>query len=949
MNTHLTPEGFRTAAYLEARARMDLRGKGPKCNPPNRACGDRCIPPNWKCRVKGEGTDSHSRVIAGDPLAGAASIARGRRRLTRGLQQGSITEIQAGRAAIARGVVKAVPGKNLKSKQKLRAKVEGAILPVATGLFAVWALRQTHEATKKIFPVYAKGIGRDIEQSAGNAVGFVLDRIPFYGTERINKRKNAALQAQVLAMGASRASENDPSVFNNNKGVFPTLSESKLRGLSRVINESLDAKQEGKPLKSYTEFRSDLLSNVLDAQNDGKSIYAKPAAIEYLAGQYNIPRDRLLGADGVPEAKYLTDELRNRFTAAQKSMRSDMNVRGLDYKKPDDIESYIEIATNNARSRFRQLTPEVRENAVSAFRGTVRELISPTSEKDGVGPSSLARRMYTQAEESYDIFFKEAARQVKENTDPRINVVAPVSASYHVNSTLRGVANLVRRRVAINTPVSGGNHAELILQKVYHEYATRGKRFNKSSKSTWITSEADIKYAAQDLGWNGTGGIPAATRFLRSNGFPNLAFTPAQQSQQTRRTIGSPRTANPSVTGRARSGRKANYDREKKIQMFMQAGYSREEAEEKVAKLNPRTDANDTGLSVRLQTYLLVRADKACGASYIPDNKKCTKTVEARTSAKSPVQQSQNNVGTNFELTSKHFITGAAVFTGLGLTAVTAAAIDDVVRVRSRQFGEPTFKTFSGTLGDPKAFNAAKTKRLSAGAFGETSFAEVDGKTYVVKNPKMPDKATRAAMAAGLDNSATKNLFRAQGRMTQSEVANARLAAAIGVAPKVVAADRNTLVTEVAAGKPAKKLDKAGKEELHRTLAKLHRAGIAHNDLKPDNFFMDEKGKMQLIDFGLSMRSSSGVAREWYRAMNHNSPNVLLKATGTATGSFNLKELNPRGYANAEKALSQVLGGKVTEERLIEAGKDAKKARQLQLVINNYYLGLYNYMKPKDS
>ena len=44
---NMTPEGFRTAAYLEARARLDARktSRNVHCNPPNVRCGNRCIPP----------------------------------------------------------------------------------------------------------------------------------------------------------------------------------------------------------------------------------------------------------------------------------------------------------------------------------------------------------------------------------------------------------------------------------------------------------------------------------------------------------------------------------------------------------------------------------------------------------------------------------------------------------------------------------------------------------------------------------------------------------------------------------------------------------------------------------------------------------------------------------------------------------------------------------------
>jgi len=326
-------------------------------------------------------------------------------------------------------------------------------------------------------------------------------------------------------------------------------------------------------------------------------------------------------------------------------------------------------------------------------------------------------------------------------------------------------------------------------------------------------------------------------------------------------------------------------------------------------------------------TPAVIRFDKPCGKSAIPDHYKCTKSTTTA------ISRSPNYIKLGL---------GALAIGGVTLAGLRA--VDDLVKTRSRQYGEPTFTTFRDSFGNADYYrNSSRKQRVAAGAFGETSFVEVGGKKYVVKEPKRPAKEARKAMAMGLDNKATRQLYRAQGRVTQSEVANARLAGDIGVAPRVIAADRNSIITEVAQGAPLKDFNTKNKKQLFSTLAKLHRSGIAHNDLKADNIFEDKKsGKLQLIDFGLSMRDSGAVAREWYRAMNPPSPNVLLAVTGTTTGSFNLKKLNPQGYAKAAAALSTVIGGSISEERIIESARDPRKARQMQRVINNFYEGKYN-------
>jgi len=614
-NQHpLTPEGFRTAAYLAARERLDLKGKL-KCNPPNRACGDRCIPPTWKCRVKGEGTDSHSRVVAGDPLAGAASIARGRARLAQGLRTGNVTDIQAGRAAIARGVVKAVPGQNLKEKQDLRKRVEAAILPIATGLFAAWALRQGHEGAKVLFPAYAKGPARDLENAAGSAIGFVFDRIPVYGAYRQAQRANAEKQAQVLARAVRIGINKNPEITTNNSQAFVELSRQKISGLRTAIsaglkvtepNQGEEESPEGgvtaQPNKKaretgYPSYRSQLLSGVLGARDStGRSVYAEPAAINLLAKQYGIKPDSIIGADNTARKSFLISAVSTRLSSAAESMRADMAVRGLDHRKPEDVETYTDIASRNAEKRFQYLNPAQRKEALSGLKGTVRELVSPS--KAPQPTRSLASRLYNDAVTSYNDYFVQAAQRVKEDTDPKLRVHVASAADSPVRAALIGVAERVKGRVGINAPIAGANHAELVLQRVFHEYSVPNG-YKRTRKATWAPTDSDVKYAAQDLGWDGQGGVSAAYGVLeRSGQFPNLARRPAD--------VVKPATAaSPPGTERQRPPRRRPKTTAERVAAYIKAGYSEEAARRKVAEIeaNLKSDSYDE-IPQRVQSYL---------------------------------------------------------------------------------------------------------------------------------------------------------------------------------------------------------------------------------------------------------------------------------------------------------------------------------------------------------
>ena len=594
MDNH-SPETVRTAAYLAARERLDLKGKL-KCNPPNRACGDRCIPPSWKCRVKGEGTDSHSRVVAGDPLAGAAAIARGRERLAKGFRTGNLVDIQAGRAAIARGVVKSVPGQNLKQKQVLRKRVEGAIIPIATGLFAGWALRQGHEAAKVLFPVYAKGPGRNIENAAGSAIGFVFDRIPIYGSYRQAQRENASLQAQLLARASRISLEQDPKLNSSNTKTFVELSRQKVRGLRDALTKGLKVrdKPEDTPV-SYQRFRANVLGEVFGAKAEGSSVYAEPAAINLMARQYGIKPDTIIGADNTARKTFLISRVAGKLTEAADSMRGDMAVRGLNYRKPEDVDRYTEIAAQNAAKRFRSLTEEQQQEAFSSLKGTIRELVSPS--KSPQPTRAIASKLFDESVKDYNEYFAQTAQRLKEDTDPRLRVHVASASDSPVKTALIGVAERLKSRVQITAPIAGANHAELVLQRVYNEYAvTNG--FNSKRKATWLASDADIRYAAQDLGWDGQGGVSAAYGVLeRSGQFPNLARRPSDVR---------PAQTKPKPSGGApRSAGRRRMSTADRIAAYVKAGYSEEAARRKAAKDESRLKRDEADLlPARVKAYL---------------------------------------------------------------------------------------------------------------------------------------------------------------------------------------------------------------------------------------------------------------------------------------------------------------------------------------------------------
>jgi hypothetical protein len=664
-----TPETVRTAAYLAARERLDARSaKGPKCNPPNRVCGDRCIPPNWNCRVKGEGTDSHSRVVAGDPLAGAASIARGRRRLVTGFKKGSLVDIQGGRAAIERGIVKAVPGQNIKQKEALRKNVNKVLLPVATAVFGIWALQRGHEGMKLLVPQYRNGIGRDIETSMTSAVSWGLDRVPFSGQLRVQQRRRAGLEAQRLGRAVSRGVSFDPANAGGGERYFPHVSTRERRaftGLDTAINEAYARKGSG----NYANFRSDLMGSTIGVNVDGKSLYSEVATAHHLARQFSIDPSTITNRDGAGSRFHIENRLSTALTSARNNMRQDMLQRGLDPKNATDVNRYVEIARSSAAPRMRGLNPDQQQGAGDMLGGYIRDIVSVgKTSKDEISTRTIASGIFEETQKGFDKSFGDFARTIKEDTSPITRVIASGEAGASIRTALVGTANRVKRDVGLEDSytIRGANHAELVLQKVWYEKVVPGN-YSGRTRSTWnATSDGAIRYAAQDMGWTGSN-TDDAVEFLRANGFPRLARRPSGAAAS--------RPARP-ATGAERPARRRLRSRSELISMLTRGtnGLSPEAAAAEADRIIARRGDEDDFAPelVRTATYLAARADfkenprlgKPCGASHIAKAHECRKGRSTETST-SPENGRPSNLGRKIAI--------AAVVAAVGAVGVTVA------------------------------------------------------------------------------------------------------------------------------------------------------------------------------------------------------------------------------------------------------------------------------------
>lgn len=680
-----TPEAARAAAYLATKERLDRKGKL-KCNPPNRPCGDRCIPPNWNCRVKGEGNDSHSRVVAGDPLAGAASIARGGERLRKGIAKGSLIDIQAGRGAIERGIVKAIPGQNIKQKQALRKGVNKVLVPVASTLFAGWALSRGHKGLQLLVPGYKDGLGKDIERAVTNAYEWGADRIPIYGQVRQAKKRLASLEAQRLGRAVARESLSDPRI-NAKTGLraLEAAGEGARKaypGLDAAIRNAIN-EGHSNITQGYQSFRFSLIETIAGKKNGTDSIYSERAAADFLLRQYGVPEANAVGARGVASSVNAVRAVSSSLQRARVAMREDMELRGLtwrattDGKQTVDVDKYADVAVQNASARFRGMPDEDRLVAEQQLKGLVRDLVTGGSVRSKPEKStySIAEEQFNFTKANFNVFFDGVAVALKEDLDPKDRVIqAGGNADVNTRAALIATAKRVRKEVGLdaNYAVSGGNHAELILQKVWHEKVVPGS-YSKRRSSTWTASDAAIRNAATDMGWNGTN-VDDAAQFLRRNGFANLerstiARPAPRETPTTPQSGGKPRRArrNSEAQMIAAMMRRRNRDG---TPVFA----TREAALAELRRMQKRTDSRTPKDFVRTATYIALRNDfkegkrlgKPCGKSYIPKAHKCGQSTQSEGTSETSSPATDNKKRTSLLLASAGAATATAV---LGIMA----------------------------------------------------------------------------------------------------------------------------------------------------------------------------------------------------------------------------------------------------------------------------------------
>ena len=675
-----TPEGFRTAAYLAAKARLDARKttRNVQCNPPNVRCGNRCIPPSWDCRLKGQGTDPHLRAVKTDPLGGLANIQRGASRITRGIVRGNFSEVEGGKRAIIRGTVKVAPG-NIQQKKELQKKLEDRTRAIGIGLAVVTGGLGIHAILMKNNTFgYRNGTGRRINEAVHNGVSSVLDATPFLGAARARTRVGAFGSASEAVTRAARAPQAGPdalvagfpsnapatlrSLQNLNIGATNRNGSSNLAAATSSINAATKSSSQTNVYEWDEKHRSafwgakvnapDLnepTENKTGRKTDNKtikiSVFARPAAEDFLVKQYNLPLEAGGSNSGMTAIKAalatkLIEEREAHVAYAKQLGLRTSTINKEEVINSDDLNTYL--LQLNRRSGLTGSTTKAVKDASDTH---IAELMT------GKSLSTRASRIYGDTVLGFDKLYGEVAEKVasipgaaslstaaqssassegaERSTSTRQRVAPAIpqgSQDLLVSLDRVRVGDMARQLGLPRSSVNGPAHAELIKSAYF---ANRVVRTDKTNRARFFITDRLALSAASELAGRPITTTADAMRLLQSE----YGFTGAVRVRSPREAT--PRPAAPSAAGQPRAARRRLRSRSELIRTLTQGGLSPEAAAAEADRIiSRRGDEDDVSPElVRTATYLAARADfkeggrlgKPCGASHIPKAHECRK------------------------------------------------------------------------------------------------------------------------------------------------------------------------------------------------------------------------------------------------------------------------------------------------------------------------------------
>ena len=630
-----TPEGFRTAAYLAAKARLDARKttRNVQCNPPNVRCGNRCIPPSWDCRLKGQGTDPHLRAVKTDPLGGLANIQRGATRITRGIVRGNFSEVEGGKRAIIRGAVKVAPG-NIQQKKELQKKLEDRTRAIGIGLAVVTGGLGIHAILMKNNTFgYRNGLGANINSASRAGISRVFDSLPLVGAQRARTRTavSGAVGAAASRFATEAVSGPDAMRATLGTGGEAMLSRAPLRdNAGQLVVDTNRVDREAGSDNFYTWnqkhreafWTSSINESGVGADRNSKfSVFARPTAEEHLARQFQLTGDEAL------TTRYIKDAITARVETERGNLIALAKQQGFRISRSGGSEAINEadlgpfmrgvVRSTGGSAGY---SPAIRRELEGHIEGVLTR-----------SPAAYANTIYGRTVRGFNDFYKEVG-DIARNT-AGASALDP-SLRQRGYGEILGSADLTRARylsgrMGLTRPIAGDAHAELI-RTAYFATRVAGTR-----SSTYSITDRLALSAASELAGRPITTTADAMRLLQSE----YGFTGAVRVRSPREAA--PRSAAPSAAGQPRPARRRLRSRSELIRTLTQGGLSPEAAAAEADRIiSRRGDEDDVSPElVRTATYLAARADfqegkrlgKPCGASHIPKAHECRKGQGAST------------------------------------------------------------------------------------------------------------------------------------------------------------------------------------------------------------------------------------------------------------------------------------------------------------------------------
>jgi hypothetical protein len=629
------------------------------CNPPNVRCGGRCIPPSWDCRLKGEGPDPHLRAVKTDPLSGFANIQRGVQRITKGVTRGNFSEVEGGKRAIIRGVVKTVPG-DIQQKKQLKTTLENRTRAIGIGLAVVTTGLGMHAILMKSnLYGYNKGWGKDINQATRAGVSRVLDSIPVLGAQR--RATRAAVGAN---LGAAAARASAPAMSTSaipgttvlsatDRESHSALQQSlnKINGATRSGAAGTSGNLENWNQKHNTAFwsatrKSDITGVGAPAR---VSIYAEPTAQEYLGKQFGVPPGERSSRSGVKAA------LQARFDEERRGLVSLAKQQGLRVRSGpngDTIDSKDINAFVSGVMRSRPIADTAARQSVEAH---VRSVLTKA-------PSSYTNEVYNASVLSFDSFYKATSRDIRTipgvaaTTGRRIATPLSTGSNELLRNTNTYRSTYLAGEMRARTQMAGPAHSELVQAAYYH---TKVAGTNASSYT--IPDRLAFNAASELSGRPVTSRSEAIGIINRETGFSGARVAT---------TAAAPRTAAPRTTGQARPATRRLRSRSELISRLTKGGLSAEAAAAEADRIiSRRGDSAD--LPPRVAAYLELRNDfvagkkglgKPCGESHIPKAHECRKGRGAQAAPQSGITADRLKAAATGALVAGLAVGGTAAF-----------------------------------------------------------------------------------------------------------------------------------------------------------------------------------------------------------------------------------------------------------------------------------------------